>query len=173
MTLDEQTANEAEPRSALQDPQRRGRLIIGALSLLVGSAYTWQAFLMPQGTANQPGAGLWPSVVGVAWIVISIIVIIEAAVSTQVGGDVDLPTGRQRRDVIGFYVMTALFAVAIPILGIYLASAAYTIGLIKLTSSLSWWRSTLSGAIIGVAIPALFIVVLQIPLPLGFLGAIF
>lgn len=170
MSLDSQIAPES--RSALRDPQRKGRIIIGALSLLVGAGYLWQALMMPQGTAGQPGPGLWPVAVGVAWVIISIVVIAEAAISVQVGGEVDLPSGVERRNVVLFFVFTVVFVVLIPIIGMYVASIAYVIAMLKLTSTLPWWKVGVYGALIGFLIPFLFIVVLQIRLPLGLLGSL-
>ncbi len=169
----ENATEEPQTRSALKDPQRRGRLIIGAISLLAGAGYLWQAILMPQGNAGQPGPGLWPTAVGVAWVVISILVIIEAAVSVQVGGEVELPTGTDRRNVILFFVFTVLFVVLIPIAGMYLASIAYVVALLKLTSDLKWWKIAIYGVAIGFLIPFFFITVLQMRLPEGFLANVF
>jgi hypothetical protein len=172
MSLEEQSA-EPVHRSALKDPQRRGRMIIGGVSLLIGAGYFWQAVMMPQGSPGQPGPGVWPSAVGGAWILISILVIVEAAVSVQVGGEVDLPTGVERRNVVLFFVFTTIFVILIPIAGMYLASIAYVIAMLKLTSQLPWWKIILFGAGIGFIIPFLFIFVLQIRLPLGFLDLLF
>jgi hypothetical protein len=148
-------------------------MVIGAVSLLIAAGYLWQALLMPQGSPGQPGPGLWPSAVGVAWVVISILVIAEAAISVQVGGEVDFPSGVERRNVILFYVFTVAFVVLIPIIGMYLASIAYVIALLKLTSDLSWWKVGLYGAAIGFLIPLFFISVLQLRMPLGFFEYLF
>lgn len=159
--------------AALRDPQRLGRLIIGAVSLVLAAGYFWQALLMPQGTPGQPGPGLWPTAVGAAWMVISIIVIVEAAVSAQVGGEVDLPKGVERRNVILFFAFTVAFVILVPLVGIYLAAIAYTMAMIKLTSDLAWWKIAIFGTAIGFLIPFLFVWLLQMRLPLGFLGPLF
>lgn len=172
MSLEDSTEG-TERVSALKDPQRRGRLLIGAVSLLLGAGYFWQALLMPQGSPGQPGPGLWPTAVGAAWIVISIIVIVEAAVSTQVGGASEFPTGVERRNVILFFAFTVAFVILIPFIGIYLAAIAYTIAVVKLTSELVWWKIAIFGTAIGFLIPFLFITLLQMRLPLGFLGELF
>src|SRR5690606_32685803 len=117
--------------------------------------------------------GLWPTAVGAAWMVISIIVIVEAAVSAQVGGEVDLPKGVERRNVILFFAFTVAFVILVPLVGIYLAAIAYTMAMIKLTSDLAWWKIAIFGTAIGFLIPFLFVWLLQMRLPLGFLGPLF
>lgn len=159
--------------TALRDPQRRGRLIIGAVSLLLGAGYFWQALLMPQGNPGQPGPGLWPVAVGAAWVIISLIVIIEAAVSVQVGGETEFPTGIERRNVALFFVFTVVYVILIPLAGMYLATITYVASMLKLTSELAWWKVLVSSVIIGIVIPFLFIAVMQIRLPLGFFDLLF
>lgn len=169
MTLDSQTPPTTRP-SPLGDPQRRGRIIIGGISLLAALGYWWLANGMPQGAATRPGPGMWPNAVGAVWALISIIVTVEAILTSQVGGDTDFPTGRQRRDVSLFYLATVGFVVIIPILGMYLASTVYVATLLTLISKLPLWKIIVYGVGIGLAIPWLFINLLQIRLPLGFIG---
>jgi putative tricarboxylic transport membrane protein len=158
------------PRTAVHDPQRRGRLVFGGASLMVAVGYLVEALSMPRGTAEHPGPGLWPIAVGVAWIVISILVIAEAAVSSQVGGEIELPTGRERRNVLIFVAVTVAFVILLPVLGQYIAASVYAVAIIKLLSSLSWARAVAYGVLLGAGISFAFITLLQIRLPVGLFG---
>ncbi|WP_245908767.1 tripartite tricarboxylate transporter TctB family protein [Mycobacterium neglectum] len=156
--------------AAVRDPQRRGRMIFGAANLMVALGYLIQALGMPRGTAEHPGPGLWPIAVGMAWVVISLLVIAEAAVSREVGGQIDLPTGVERRNVLMFLGATITFVVLLPFLGQYIAASLYAIAIIKLLSSLSWARAVAYGVVLGAGISFAFISLLQIRLPVGLFG---
>jgi putative tricarboxylic transport membrane protein len=170
MTAVKASGNGACPRSAVHDPQRRGRMIFGAVSLMVAVGYLAEALGMPRGTTEHPGPGVWPIAVGVAWIVISILVIAEAAVSSEVGGEIELPTGQERRNVLIFVAVTVAFVVVLPMLGQYIAASLYAVAVIKLLSSLSWARAVAYGVVLGAGISLLFMTVLQIRLPVGLFG---
>jgi hypothetical protein len=158
------------PLAAVHDPQRRGRMILGGASLMVAAGYLVEALGMPRGTAEHPGPGLWPIAVGVAWIVISILVIAEAAVSSEVAGEIELPTGSERRNVLIFLAVTVAFVVLLPVLGQYIAASVYAVAIIKLLSSLSWARAVAYGVVLGAGISFAFITILQIRLPVGLFG---
>ncbi|GFG52691.1 tripartite tricarboxylate transporter TctB family protein [Mycolicibacterium agri] len=162
--------NGRDPRIAWHDPQRRGRMLLGAVSLMVAVGYLVEALGMPRGTAEHPGPGQWPIAVGVAWIVISILVIAEAVVSREVGGEVELPTGDERRDLLIFLGATIAFVVLLPYLGQYIAAALYGVAIVKLLSNLSWPRAAAYGAVLGIGISFAFITLLQIRLPVGLFG---
>ena len=155
---------------AVHDPVRRGRMIFGAASLMIAIGYLVEATGMPRGTAEHPGPGQWPIAVGVAWIAISILVIAEAALSSEVGGEIELPTGRERRNVLVFLAVTIAFVVVLPVLGQYIAASLYAVAIIKLLSSLSWARAVAYGVLLGAGISFAFITVLQIRLPVGLFG---
>jgi putative tricarboxylic transport membrane protein len=155
------------PGSAIHDPQRRGRMIFGAVSLMVAVGYLVEALGMPRGTSQHPGPGQWPLAVGVAWIVISILVIAEAAISTEIGGEIELPTGRERRNVLIFLAVTVAFVVVLPVLGQYIAASLYAVAVVKLLSTVSWARAVGYGVLLGAGISFVFITLLQIRLPIG------
>jgi putative tricarboxylic transport membrane protein len=170
MTKPETTLRASGPRAAVHDPQRRGRMLFGGASLMVAVGYLVEALGMPRGTAEHPGPGQWPIAVGVAWIVISLLVIAEAAVSSDVGGEIELPSGRERRNVLAFLAVTVVFVVVLPFLGQYIAASLYAVAIIKLLSSLSWPRAVAYGVALGAGISFAFITVLQIRLPVGLFG---
>ncbi|GAA1224579.1 tripartite tricarboxylate transporter TctB family protein [Pseudonocardia alaniniphila] len=155
-------------RSAMPtDAQRRGRLLIGTVGLLVAIGYTSESFLIPAGGLAQPGPGLFPRGVGIAFAVISIIVMLEAVLSENGAGPIEFPRGEQLRLVLVFAGCTLAFALLLPILGQYLAATLYLIVMIRVLSELPWWRVALYGAVLGVGVSAFFIEMLLIRLPEG------
>jgi hypothetical protein len=140
------------------------------VSLLVAAGYLVGTLGMPRGTAEHPGPGLWPLAVGVAWIVISVLVIAEAAMSSEVGGEIELPTGRERRNVLIFVAVTIAFVVLLPTLGQYIAASLYAVAVIKLLGTMSWPRAVAFGVLLGAGISFAFITLLQIRLPVGLFG---
>lgn len=149
------------------DQLRLARVIFGIVSLGVAIAYLIGALEMPQGSEAQPGPGMWPTAVGVAWLVISLIVIGEAAFTKQVEGSLDIPVGIYRRDAIIFCVATVLYVVLLPILGQYIAASLYCVALVKFLSKLPWWRAILYGLVLAIGISWIFLNLLQIRLPDG------
>jgi len=150
------------------DLRRRGRLVIGALGLLVSAGYTWQAFEIPVGTLAKPGAGLYPRGVGIVAIVISFIVVIEAILAkASTDEEVEFPRGVQLRLVLIFFGLSCLYVIVLPILGQYLAASLYSIAMIKFLSPHGWIRSILYGVAAAVTISWLFITLLSIQLPRG------
>lgn len=149
------------------DQLRLARIIFGIVSLGVSIAYLVGALGMPQGTGAQPGPGMWPSAVGAAWVIISLVVIAEAAFTRQVSGSLDLPVGIYARDVIVFSVATVAYVLLLPILGQYAAGSLYCVALVKFLSRLPWWRAILYGLLLAISISWIFLNLLQVHLPEG------
>jgi putative tricarboxylic transport membrane protein len=155
-------------RSAVPaDPQRRGRLVLAAVGLLVAIGYTFESFLIPMGEFAQPGPGLFPRGVGIAFAVISVGVLVESAFGAGAGGPVDLPRGEQLRLVAVFACCTVGFALLLPVLGQYVAATLYLVAMLRLLSDLGWWRVLGYGVALGVGVSAFFVEVLMIRLPEG------
>jgi hypothetical protein len=156
-----------EKQAVRLDQKRTGRVVVGALGLLIAIGYLVEAINMPAGTMEAPGPGLFPIGVGIAGIVISALVVIEALVSTQVSGSLELPSGPQRKLVLYFLVTLILLVVLLPILGQYVASSLYAIAVIKLMSKLNWIRVVIYGVLLGCGISAMFIEGFSIRMPQG------
>lgn len=156
MTAEDSSTEATTPTPLRYDQKRVGRIVLGAISLFVSVGYLIMAAGMPQGSPSQPGPGMWPIAVGAAWVVISLFVILEAVFSREVSGDIDVPRGRQLRDVLLFLGATAALIVLLPILGLYISASLYAVAVIKFLSTLPWWRVVLYGVIIGVSISWIF-----------------
>lgn len=149
------------------DQLRGARILFGIVSLMVAVGYLVMALGMPQGSRAQPGPGMWPVAVGAAWLVISLIVILEAALSSQVEGALDLPIGVYRRDAIIFFAATVAYVILMPLLGQYISSSLYCITLVKSLSRLPWWRVLVYALVMALGVSWVFLNLLQIRLPEG------
>lgn len=149
------------------DPQRRGRIVLGVIGLVVAIGYTVESFLIPMGELAQPGPGLFPRGVGIAFAAISAALIIESAFGANAGGPVELPRGDRLRLVALFGGCTVGFALLLPILGQYVAATLYLIVVLRVLSELAWWRVLAYGVALGVGVSAFFTEVLMIRLPGG------
>lgn len=157
--------------STSQNGERRGgSLILGVISAVLSVVYTVQALDMPTGTLASPGPGAWPVAVGVGWILISVVVLFEAFRTQEIDKADFLPRGSKLIQVVIFASLTIGYVVLIPLLGIYICSVLFAVGVLKTLSASSWAKCLISGGIIGTAISLVFVEVLQVRLPLGLLG---
>lgn len=152
--------------------KRTGRVVVGIVGFMVAVGYTLEARAMPMGTAEAPGPGAFPWIVGLVACVISLIVVAEAIWGDVVQGDVDLPSGRNARLVLGFAGATVAYVVALPFLGQYVAAVLYMTGLLKLLGPHRWPRTIAYGVVSGVAVSWIFIGLLGIRMPTGALWAL-
>lgn len=155
-------AGEAEPGPLVR---RLGATIITVISLVVAVIYTWMAFDMPGGSLASPGAGTWPRIVGVAWILISASSVLESFKRVQVGPQDLLPSGDTLALVLKFFAATVLFVIAIPFLGIYISSSAYamyTIGIMRQRWTI---KTVIIGVIFGLGASFVFVELLEVRLP--------
>lgn len=79
------------------DQRRRGRVVLGAMSLAGAIGYLAAAQNMPRGDLATPGPGMFPIGVGALWIIASLVVVVEAIFSEQDAGSLDIPQGFERR----------------------------------------------------------------------------
>jgi putative tricarboxylic transport membrane protein len=152
---------------------RTGRFAIGAISLIVAAGYTWQAFNIPFGTIAQPGAGLFPRLVGFGAIIIAVIVIVEAIVVVRDPEDekeFEIPRGNELRLVLVFFLSTALLAGLLPVLGQYIVGTLYAYGMFMFLGKrepINWFKSAIYALVLGIGLPFVFITYLQVDLPDG------
>lgn len=160
----------SEARRSL-DGKRRGRLVAGAIGFLLGLAYTAYAFLeLPMGTMDQPGAGVFPVIVGLGCIVASILTCLEAGLTTAVSGAVELPEGDRRRRLVILVLATLGYVVALPLLGQYVSSVVFAVVVVRALGSQSILRSLAYGTPLAVGLSYLFLDVLGVRMPTGILG---
>jgi len=157
-------------RAAL-DGKRKGRVVAGVLGVLFGVLFTWYTWVdVPMGTQDRPGAGVFPLVVGIALVVVSLFTIVEAWATDQITGELSLPRGEKRRRGLLMAAALILFIAFYQFLGQYLASSLFMIAALFVLGTRSWLRNVCYGTAIGVGISAFFVELLGVRLPEGILG---
>ncbi|MQA94581.1 MAG: hypothetical protein GEV11_07965 [Streptosporangiales bacterium] len=149
------------------DGVRKGRMIVGAVTLVAGAVYTAHAFTLPMGTMAQPGAALFPILVGVATLVISVLTIAEARFTTKVTGAYERPAEGRARLVLGMAGAILGYLLLLPLIGQYLGSALFGAVAVRLLRGGPWWRAALYGVLLGLVISYIFLELLGVRLPAG------
>ncbi|VXC06568.1 tripartite tricarboxylate transporter TctB family protein [Pseudoclavibacter sp. 8L] len=143
----------------------RWRAYAGGFCFLLFAGYLLEATTLPTGSASSPGAGLFPLVVGIGGLLVAVVVVIEGLRSRD--ETETLPKGRELRHVLMFVGTLVLLALVLPVLGLYIAAPLYAGSIAALLTAGKRWRAALIGAVVGLAISALFIEVLEVQLPRG------
>ncbi|WP_158228386.1 tripartite tricarboxylate transporter TctB family protein [Pseudonocardia sp. MH-G8] len=162
----------ATETSTTMDGVRRGRMIVGTVVLIAGLAYTVHAFSLPLGTMAQPGAALFPLIVGVATIVISILTIGEARFTTKVTGEVGRPAPGRTRVVLAMSGAIVGYLLLLPFIGPYLGAGLFGAVAVLLLRDGVRWKSVLYGAALGLLITYVFIELLGVRLAAGSLTGV-
>lgn len=147
------------------DGRRLGRLALGLVSAAVAIGYLVSAYNMPQGDLASPGPGMFPVAVGCIWVLGSVVVVLEAILSKQDAGGLDLPRGFELRQAVVFMATLVGFVAVLPFLGFVISASLYAAVCLKLLGPYSWIRSGVYGVVMGVVTAFLFGDVLALPLP--------
>src|SRR5690242_14474580 len=99
------------PVAAVQ--KRKGYLAIGGICLLLGASYLGLAVELPFGTLDQPGAAVFPVVVGTLMIVISLATVWEGWRMPS-GDAAEFPLGEDLRRLFGLVAALLVYFVALP-----------------------------------------------------------
>lgn len=153
------------------DSKRKGRLVVGALGLLLGLWFTWYTWAnVPMGTQARPGAGVFPLVVGLGMIAVSILTLVEARFTEAVSGAASFPKGAKLRPVLSMAAALVTFVALYQFLGQYISSSLFMIVALSILGTRSIPRNVVYGTAIGVGISAFFMELLGVRLPEGLLG---
>lgn len=144
--------------------KRRGRIIAGAVGAIVGGIYTVLAFQLPMGRAEAPGAGVFPAVVGVFLLVVSVGIAVEAALSAAIEGDIDLPRGAPLKRLSIFGGGTLAFILLLPLLGLGLSAALYLLLIIKTLGRKGWLVPVVASIALSAGLTIAFVTLLGVPL---------
>lgn len=170
MTSQSPADSPPEAKPAL-DGKRKGRMIAGGIGLLFGLWFSWYTWAnVPMGTQERPGAGVFPLVVGIGLVVVSVMTIVEAWRTAVVAGELNFPTGEKRRTLLLLAGSFIAFVALYRFLGQYLASSLFMIAALAILGTRSWVRNVLYGAAIGIGISAFFMELLGVRLPMGVFG---
>jgi hypothetical protein len=119
---------------------------------------------LPLGEMDAPGAGLFPVLVGAIMCFASLATVWEGW-KTMRSEDIELPVGKDLSRLFKLIVLLALYFTAMPWLGYSLSSWAFALLLMRLLSTLSWWRCGAYAALMTGVIYFCFIYLLKVPMP--------
>ena len=143
--------------------------VLPAIILGLAGFYLVQAAQLPFGTAARPGAGFYPTVVGVFTCVVALVALVQAWRAPRVvraAAVVDPDAPAQRRRVAITVVALAGFCLLMPWVGYLLAACAF--GIAGLRGLGSRWSSAIAfGVVTALGSHLLFSVLLDVPLPRG------
>jgi len=160
----------------------RKREIISALVFLAaGGIYIAGSSRLSFGTAEQPGPGFIPTILGLVMIVLSALYLVPQILrGTARGNAGGAGSGKQEgsggsiipRKSLAILVGLALFVLAFKPLGFLLTSISLLFAMFRITGYRNWAWS-LGVAVISTAISyLLFVTWLKVPLPDGFLESL-
>lgn len=144
--------------------KRTAYLSAGGLGLLLSAGYLAMAIQLPLGEMDAPGAGLFPVLVGAIVCFASLTTVWEGW-KTLATDDIELPIGQDRTRLCKLILLLTLYFIAMPWLGYSLSSWAFALLLIRLLSTLSWWRCGAYSALMTGVIYFCFIYLLKVPMP--------
>ena len=144
--------------------KRTAYLSTGGLGLLLSAGYLAMATQLPLGEMDAPGAGLFPVLVGAIMCFASLATVWEGWKTMHSDG-IELPVGEDLSRLFKLIVLLALYFTAMPWLGYSLSSWAFALLLMRLLSTLSWWRCGAYAALMTGVIYFCFIYLLKVPMP--------
>ncbi|MGO4763972.1 tripartite tricarboxylate transporter TctB family protein [Cupriavidus sp. 2KB_3] len=137
----------------------------GAVVVMV-SNYQIGAGWAPDG----PQAGYFPLRIGAIIFVACLAVLWQA---WRTASDATFVTWPQLRQVAVILVPLTIYIALIKVLGIYVASAIFIAGFMRVIGKFAWWRAVLTGVAINAALFWIFEMQFRVPLPKGPLEAAF
>jgi putative tricarboxylic transport membrane protein len=146
--------------------ERKGYLVMGGGGLLAAVVYLGLAVRMPFGEMDQPGAAVFPIVVGVILALASLATLREGWQMNR-NAQIDLPAGVGLGRLAGLIGLLLGYVVVLPWLGQIVSSMVFCAVLMRVLSGLGWTRIVVYSAIIAIGLYALFVRLLQVPMPLG------
>ena len=146
--------------------KRGGRLMVSACAVVIAGGYLLSALQLERGTLARSGPGLYPVIVGVAFLVIAVLTMVETIRSVPDDDEV-LPPAERRRTVALFLAATAGYVLLLPWLGQYLASTVFVVLVLKILGVRSWLRAVVFGTAVAVLVSAFFIELLGVRMPGG------
>jgi predicted small integral membrane protein len=155
--------------SAASLQKRKGYLAIGGIGLFLAAGYLGMSFQLPFGQLSRPGAAVFPVMVGVLLLLVSLATVWEGWRLDE-GERIDLPAGADRTRLLSLIGLLLGYFVTLPWLGQIVGSALFCILLIRLLSGLSWPRVVAYSIPMSIGLYIVFVTLLKVPLPRGILA---
>lgn len=147
--------------------KRKGYLAIGAGGLFLSAGYLGAALQLPLGELARPGAGIFPILVGVLLAFASLSTVWEGW-RTSTAEHAEFPAGHDGLRLLVLIGSLLVYIVALPWIGQILASTLFLILLMRVLSEISWPRVIIYSLAISGTLYAVFVGLLNVPMPRGF-----
>lgn len=145
---------------------RTAHLAFGGLGLLLAVGYLGLSLKLPFGALDQPGAAVFPIVVGGVLILASLVTLWQGWHFDK-SVLVELPVGADRKRVLSLIGLLVGYFAALPWLGQIISSTLFLVLLIRVLSELSWPRIVLCSLAMSLVLYAVFVLLLKVPMPHG------
>ena len=148
--------------------KRNGYLVIGGIGLVLAAGYLGMSFQLPFGQLDQPGAGVFPVIVGLILLLGSLTTMWEG---WQLGKAerIDFPADADRNRLLSLIGLMFGYFLAIPWLGQTISCTLFCILLMRVLSDLSWPRIVVYSLAMSIALYVVFVFLLKVPMPRGIL----
>jgi putative tricarboxylic transport membrane protein len=148
--------------------KRKAYLAVGGIGLLLAAGYLGMAIQLPFGQLDQPGAGVFPIVIGALLMLASLATVGEGWRMERTE-QVELPGGEDRKRLLSLIALLFGYFLALPWLGQIISSTLFCVLLVRLLSELTWWRVVAYSLLMSIAVYAVFVYLLKVPMPRGIL----
>lgn len=112
------------------------------------------------------GSGTFPLLAGLLVVGGSAVNLVKGLA----GPNPTITSRAELRRIAGLFLPALAFVAAIPLVGIYVAGAAYLLWALSIQHGMAWWRSGLCAAVVALTLYWLFEQTFQVLLPRGWLG---
>lgn len=143
-------------------------LVLGGIGLFLAVGYLWMSFQLPFGEMDQPGAAVFPVIVGIVWALASLITMWEGW-KTNKAEQIEMPAGSDRKRLLSTIGLLAGYFLLLPILGQIITSTLFCTLLFRVLSNISWSRVVVYSLAMSVVVNIVFIFMFKIPMPRGLL----
>ena len=149
--------------------KRGAYLATGAIGVALAAGYLALARRLPMGEMDQPGAGVFPVIVGILVLLASLAVLWEGW-RMPADATVEMPAGADAGRVACLLGLIVGYVVLLPWLGQLVGSFLFCLLLVRLLSGQGWVRAAIPAAAIAAAAYLVFVRLLQVQMPRGILG---
>lgn len=143
--------------------------IASAILTTIGLAYTYHAFQLPLGDPPGTGVGAMPRAVGALWVAFGLYVTVRGADIQVHDDEVGIwPTFAMVKRLAAAVILCFGFVIMQPLLGMIVTSALFLVLMAQLSGA-PWGKSLLASIVLPIFFWLVFVKLLQVTLPAGFL----
>jgi putative tricarboxylic transport membrane protein len=149
--------------------KRNGYFVLGGIGLFFSAGYLGMSFRLPFGQLDQPGAGVFPVIVGIMLMLASLTTMWERWRLDR-AEQVEIPVSVARKRLLSLISLLFGYCLALPWLGQIISSILFCVLLVRMLSDLEWPRIVAYSLGISIALYVVFVSLLKVPLPRGVLA---